>query len=344
MSEKKSKNFALPIILGIVILSAGAYGFTKYTHSLHYVDTDDAQLDGDIVPVVAKVGGYVNSVLFEDNQKVSKDQLLVKIEDTDYLIKVRQADASLQSVMANVGVSKSTVVSTQAGIATAKSAIEAANIRLWKANQDYTRYKNLYDDKVVTAQQFDAIKAEKDAAEAQLASAKSQYDVASKQVGTSVSQVSAASSNIALRQADLDFAKLQLSYTSVSAPVSGTVAKKNIQPGQLVQAGQSLFVVVNDSSIYVTANFKETQLKKMKPGNPVTIVVDAYPDEPIAGEVASFSPATGAKFSLLPPDNATGNFVKVVQRVPVRIKLKADKAMREKLHPGMSVTAEVKID
>jgi membrane fusion protein (multidrug efflux system) len=154
-------------------------------------------------------------------------------------------------------------------------------------------------------------------------------------------QVGATASNLASRQADVDYAKLQLTYTVVIAPASGIVSKRNIQLGQLVQAGQTLFAIVNANGIYVTANFKETQMEPLRISQKVDISVDAFPDSTFHGEVESFSGATGAKFSLLPPDNATGNFVKVVQRVPVRIKIDADSALVRLLRPGMSVDVVV---
>jgi membrane fusion protein (multidrug efflux system) len=149
---------------------------------------------------------------------------------------------------------------------------------------------------------------------------------------------------VASKQADLDYAKLQLSYSIITAPVSGIASKKNIQPGQLLQAGQTMFTVVSDSSVYVVANFKETQLEKMKEGLPVEVKVDAFPNEKLQGTIYSFSPATGAMFSLLPPDNATGNFVKVIQRVPVKVKLNTPASLASLLRPGMSVKVSVKVD
>ena len=143
------------------------------------------------------------------------------------------------------------------------------------------------------------------------------------------------------RTADVDFAKLQLSYTLISAPASGIVSKKNIQKGQLIQPGQTLFNIVNDNSLFITANFKETQLEHLREGEKVDVKIDAFPDQKVEGKIYNFSPATGAKFSLLPPDNATGNFVKVVQRIPVKIKINADKALMAKLRPGMSVKVSV---
>jgi len=214
-------------------------------------------------------------------------------------------------------------------------------VRVWKATQDFNRYQNLFKEHSITESQFDAVKAEKEAAEAQLEATKSQSAVINRQVQTQQQQVDATSTNIAIQQANVDYANLQLSYCTITAPESGIASKKNIQIGQLVQPGQMLFSIVSDSDIYITANFKETQLDKLKPGEKVDIEVDAYPDWKLTGVVFNFSPATGAKFSLLPPDNATGNYVKVVQRVPVKIKITATKEQMQMLRPGMSVDVSV---
>ena len=157
-------------------------------------------------------------------------------------------------------------------------------------------------------------------------------------------QIAVSGSNVAQKKADLDYTNLQLSYSVIISPARGFVSRKNVQPGQLVNAGAPLFAIVSDEDIYIIANFKETQLMKMEKGQPVEIKVDAFPDTLLDGEINTFSAATGAKFSLLPPDNATGNFVKVVQRVPVKILIKTGKEMKAKLRPGMSVKVDVKVD
>ena len=218
-------------------------------------------------------------------------------------------------------------------------------MKLSLAQKDYERYANLIKDGAITQQAFDQAKAQKETAQAAYTAAVDQYNAAVKQVGTTKSQLNVSSSGVTQKQSDVDFAKLQLSYTQIKAPATGIVSKKNVQRGQLVQPGQSLFAIVNENSLFVTANFKETQLEKLHSGLPVEITVDAYPDQPIKGEVYNFSPITGAKGSLLPPDNATGNYVKVVQRVPVKIKFKSsDKALLERLRPGMSVKVSVVIN
>jgi membrane fusion protein (multidrug efflux system) len=339
--KKKKSSKVIPIILGLVLLGGAIFGIREYIYFSKHVDTDDAQIDGDISPVVARVGGYVEEINFEENQPVKQGQVVVKLDDRDLRIRLEQAEAARRGTSANINVSQAQITATAANLTSAKANIEAAEARLWKATQDYNRYANLIQDGSITQQQFDQAKAERDAAAANLEAAKGQYRAANQQVGTTRSQLAATTTGIDQRQADIDFAKLQLSYVQVMAPASGIASKKNVQKGQLVQPGQSLFSIVNENSLYVTANFKETQLEKLRSGQKVNIEVDAFPEEKVMGEIYNFSPATGAKFSLLPPDNATGNFVKVVQRVPVKIKINTRKEIMDQLRPGMSVRVSV---
>ncbi|SFV32459.1 HlyD family secretion protein [Thermoflavifilum thermophilum] len=334
----------MPIVLGLVLIGGAIFGIREYIYYQHYQTTDDAQIDGDISPVVARVSGYVKDILFTDNQFVHAGDTLVILDDRDYRVKLEQAEAALKAAMANVNVSRSNVQTVAANVQPAEARVAAAKVQLWKAQQDYNRYLNLLHDHAITQAQFDAVKAQRDAAEAELEAAQKQVAALHEQVSTTQQQVKATASNIDIQRAEVDFAKLQLSYTVITAPVSGIVSKRNIQPGQLVQAGQTLFSIVMDSSIYVTANFKETQIGDIHVGQKVDIDVDAYPDTTFEGVVESFSGATGAKFSLLPPDNATGNFVKVVQRVPVRIAFtKLNDEWRRRLRPGLSVFVRVHI-
>lgn len=343
-TEKKKKNKVIPIILGVLIILGAIFGTKAYLYYSKHVDTDDAQIDGDISPVVARVGGYVQEIKFEENTRVNEGEVLVKLDDRDYKVKLEQALAGQKGASAGVGVSESQIAATAANTSTAKANIEAARVKLNLAQKDYERYANLVKDGSVTQQAFDQAKAQKESAQAAFTAANDQYRAAVKQVGTTQSQLAVSSNGVTQRQAEVDFARLQLSYTEIKAPATGIVSKKNVQKGQLVQAGQSLFSVVNDNSIYITANFKETQLEDIRPGSKVKIDVDAYPDAEVAGEVYNFAPITGAKGSLLPPDNATGNFVKVVQRVPVKIKItEAPKEILAKLRPGMSVKVSVAI-
>lgn len=341
--SSKGKKIIFPIILGLVLVGALAFTAKEYFYGKSHEETENAQFDADISPVVARVSGYIKEIRFTDNQVVKAGDTLVILDDRDYQIKLQQAEASLGIAKQSVNVSQYAVAEAKTGIATAKANIETAKVRVWKATEDFNRYQNLYEDHAITKAQFDAAKAEKDVAEASLRAAETQVPVVQEKVSTNRQQVAASASNIALRQADIDYAKLQITYTVITAPVYGIISKKTIQPGQLVQAGQSLFSIVNDAGLYLTANFKETQMESLKIGQTVNVKVDAFPDHDLKGTVESFSGATGAKFSLLPPDNATGNFVKVVQRVPVRIKLdKSDTEFFNRLRPGLS--AKVVVD
>jgi membrane fusion protein (multidrug efflux system) len=338
-AKKSSK--VMPIILGLLLVAGIVFGVKEYLYYGKHEDTDDAQIDGDISPVVARVGGYVDTIMFEENQHVSQGQPLVKIDDRDYKVKLEQALSTQKVASASVGVSQSQIYTTAANAASAKANVETARVRLQQAQRDYERFANLVKDGSVTRQQFEQAQVTRDAAQANLQAAQDQYKAAQEQVTGTRSQLNVTNTGVSQKQGDIDFAKLQLSYTNITSPATGIVSKKNVQKGQLVQPGQTLFSVVNDNSLFVTANFKETQLNNLRSGEKVEIDVDAFPDTKIEGTVYNFSPATGAKFSLLPPDNATGNYVKVVQRVPVKIKINASKEIMDKLRPGMSVKVSV---
>lgn len=351
----KKPNRVMPIILGLLLIGGIIFGIKEYIYYSKHEDTDDAQIDGNISPVVARVGGYVDTLLFEENQRVTQGQLLVKLDDRDYKIKLEQALASQKVASAGVGVSEAQVSTTTANVATAganvataNANVETAKIKLLQAQRDYDRYANLVKDGSVTKQQFEQAQVARDAAKAALQATQEQYRAtqeqyrgAQSQVTGTRSQLNVTNTGVSQRQVDIDFAKLQLSYTSITSPSNGIVSKKNVQIGQLVQAGQTLFSVVDDKSLYITANFKETQMGNLRSGEKVDVEVDALPGEKIEGTVYNFSPATGAKFSLLPPDNATGNYVKVVQRIPVKIKITAAPEVMEKLRPGMSAKVSV---
>lgn len=338
---KKKPNRVLPIILGILLLGGIIFGIKEYIYYGKHVDTDDAQIDGDISPVVARVGGYVDSIYFQENTHVNKGQVLVKIDDRDYKVKLEQAQAAETGASANINVGQSQIFANAANSASARAQVSSAAARLEKVKKDYARYANLIKDGSITQQQFDQAKADLEVAQAAYRAAQEEYKAAQEQVGTTRSQLKVTHTGVSQKQVDVDYAKLQLSYTVVKSPASGIASKKNVQVGQLVQAGQTLFSIVNDNSLYVTANFKETQLNNIRNGQKVNVEVDGYPDMKLNGSVYNFAPATGAKFSLLPPDNATGNFVKVVQRIPVKIKITGTKEDMDKLRPGMSVNVSV---
>jgi len=355
--KTKLKKLIFPIIIGLLALGGSIWGIKVYLYSLHHEETDNAQLEGNISPIIPKVSGYVAELKVEDNQPVKKGDTLFTIDDRDLRNRLIQAEAAYNNAVANLGVIRANLSAANANtdinhanVATSQASIKSAEVRVWKADQDYQRYKNLLADNSTTQQQFDAAKAEKDAADAQLTVLRQQLNTAEKQTVASQSQTESTGKQIAVAQAvvdqrgaELEFARLQLSYTVVTAPADGFVSKRSIQAGQFVSAGQMLFNVVADDALWVVANFKETQLEKMSVGDVVEIEVDAFKDQPIKGIISSFSKATGAKFALLPPDNATGNFVKVVQRVPVKINFAQRSEMLSRLSAGMSVKVAVTV-
>jgi membrane fusion protein, multidrug efflux system len=355
--KKKSKIFL--IILIVMILLGGWFGITKYVHGQHHEETDDAQVEADIVPVIPRVSGYVKEVRVSDNQFVHKGDTLIVIDDRDLKIKLMEADAALATAKSNVDASRantkaalSGIATSRAGVSTFNAQIEAAKINLNRATQDYNRYANLIKDHSITQQQFEQAQAAKDLAEKQLQilqqqkkQASSQTSVVSSQSNATAETIEVAQSIVKQREVDVANAKLNLSYATITAPVSGKVSKVNVEAGQLLQAGQSTFNIVQNSDIWVVANFKETQVRKMAPGQRVTVHVDAFPDHDFDAVLSSFSPATGAKFSLLPPYNASGNFVKVVQRLPVKIEFNNPQdSLLDRLRPGMNVNVDVHIN
>lgn len=355
--RKTNKRFM--IILITLVMLGGGYGIAKYIHALHNEDTDDAQINASISPVIPRIHGFVSEVRVKDNQEVHRGDTLVILDNREMQNKVLQAEAALENAKSGYAVSRANTVaakvsaqSSLANVQTANANIEAAKVNVWRATQDYERYANLIKDHSITQQQYDEALAARQRAERQLAVLQEQKKAAATQANAVLSQSNAtgeqigvANATIKQREADLANAQLNLSYTVITAQADGRVSTVSLQPGQTVQAGQQLFSIVLNEQVWVTANFKETQLTKMKEGNKATITVDAFPGHRFEGTVQSFSPATGSRFALLPPDNASGNFVKVVQRVPVKIILtKANDALLKLLRPGMNVMAEVHLD
>ena len=355
--KKSSKRFI--IILGVLVLVGGTWGFTKYNHGLHHEETDDAQVDANISPVIPRTSGYVTEIRVKDNQMVHKGDTLIMLDNRDQLIKLEQAQAALYGSESNLTVANATTSASlaagttyQANVSVVEAQIEEAKVNVWRTSQDFTRYENLIKDHSITQQEFEQAQASKQKAERALATLVAQKNAAQRQAQAASSQTNAtsqqkavANANIKSREAEIENAKLNLSYTVITAPTDGRVSKVNAQPGQFLQAGQSLFSIIADTEPWVVANFKETQLNDIKVGQPVKVHIDAYPDHVFDAKVASFAPATGARFALLPPDNASGNFVKVVQRVPVRIEFaQANDEFLVRLRPGMNVFVDVEIN
>ncbi|KGO91638.1 HlyD family secretion protein [Flavobacterium subsaxonicum] len=356
-TEKKKTNKKFLVILIVLVLVGGTYGIYKYIHGQAHETTDDAQVEKNMNPILPRVTGYITKIYVKDNDLVKKGDTLFTIDDKDYVVRVEEAKAALAAAEGSYEAAKADIGGTAAGIAvsdaniqSSRGNIEAAKVRVWRANNDFTRYQNLYNNKSITKQQFEQAQAAKQEAEANLrvlqqaeTASRSQRAASVSRSAVSGKQTDVANANIKRAQATLRAAELNLSYTVVTAAIDGQVSTIDIQPGQLVQPGQALFYIIDATDGWVVANFKETQITKMKAGQKVTFVADAYPDVEFEGVLTSFSPATGARFSLLPPDNATGNFVKTVQRLPVKISITPnnDKEKVKLLRSGMNVEVDV---
>lgn len=354
--ENKKKSPLFPIILAVLVIGGGIYGYKEYKYGLKHEETEDAQIATNMAPVISRVSGYITDVKVQDNQYVHKGDTLVILDNRDQKQAVAQAEAGLITAMSNVAIAKAATSATSQGIsssdaavATADAQIQAAKVNVWKTSQDLIRYSNLIKDHSITQQQYEQVLAAKQSADRQLQvlqeqkkQAQQQVHVASSQTHASSQQIGAAEAMVLQRKVDVETAKLNLTYTVITAPQDGFVSKVPVQIGQFVQTGAQLFSLVHDHTVWVVANYKETELTKMLVGQKASIKIDAFPKHTFQGTVTSISPATGATFAILPPDNASGNFVKVVQRVPVRIDfINLDKEIAKKLRAGMNVTAEV---
>jgi membrane fusion protein, multidrug efflux system len=347
-AEPRPKRRRLPlIIVGVLALGLAIWGLNRYLYSRHHVSTDNAQVDGHITLIAPRIAAFVNRILVDDNQHVQAGDTLVVLDDRDLKVRLEQAEAELRAAEAAVGTSgragqaQAEFQRSRAEAASVQATVTAAQADYNKAAADLERYRKLAGQKIISAQQLDAAEADASAAAAKLEAARRQASAAGSQVSASGAAVRSADARLAAAQSAVDNARLQLSYTYITAPVSGTVAKRNAEVGALVQVGQTLMSIVPDEEIWVTANLKETQLTHVRVGDHAEFTVDAYPGQKFEGRVESLSPATGARFALLPPDNATGNFTKVVQRVPVRIAVDQAEDSPVPLRPGMSVDVTI---
>ena len=359
-TDTKPKSNKIKIILPVLIAIGLGYGIMKYLHAQSHETTDDAQVQKNMNPIIPKVSGYISKIYVKDNDFVKKGDTLFTIDNKDYMVKITDANAGIavassgfEVSQSEIGTANANVSVSEANISAATGNIETAKIRLGRASADFERYNNLYKNHSITKQQFEQSLAARQEAESQLNILKDQQkaseyqkNVLKSRAVVSGNQTKVAVANIDKARATLEAAKLNLSYTIVTAQVDGQVSRIDIQPGQLVQAGQSLFFLINNQEVWVTGNFKETQLNKMKVGQAVNVKIDAFGGEEFSGILESFSPATGSQFSILPPDNATGNFVKTVQRVPVKIKFtdKNDKNKLQLLRAGMNAEVDVTVE
>ena len=331
-------------ILIIAIIAAGIIWVSAHFFHLGNVEwTDNAQVRRNIVPINSRVQGYIERICFNDFEEVHKGDTLVVIENSEHLLRVAQANAAYQRSLVENTAMGTTISTTESNLSVNDAAIDELKVRLFQAETDYRRYEELLAQKAVTRQQYENVKTNYDAM-------KAKYDMLLRQKNSTrlvkteqTQRLDQRKADIEAAKAALDLAQLNLSYTVVTSPCDGIASKKNIQIGQLIQPGQNLLSLVESDKVWVVANYKETQMEHIKDGLEVKIKVDAVPNIIYKGIVTSISNATGAQYSAIPVDNATGNFVKVKQRVPIRIDFSDDNSLEDlkRLSSGMNVECEV---
>jgi membrane fusion protein (multidrug efflux system) len=336
------RKIMLSALLVVALAAGGYWGWGWWQHGRFLESTDNAYVEANLTVIAPKIAGYVAEVAVAENQAVKPGDVLLTIDDADYRVKLAQAEAKLASARAAIASAETRLNLNVNLVAEAQAVVASAEAELAHAQVEVNRYKSLSEQNIASRQRYDTALADhrkalaaRDRTRAALASQVGQVQLLTAQRREAEAQAMEA-------QAMLAAAKLDLENTVIRAPVDGIVGNRSVQAGQYLRPGAQLMVLVPTGSTYVVANFKETQLARMRPGQPVEIAVDAFRRAKLKGVIESFAPASGAKFSLLPPENATGNFTKIVQRVPVRIRLAEDDPVVRRLVPGLSV--EVAVD
>jgi membrane fusion protein (multidrug efflux system) len=320
------------IVFGLIMVGVFVSGFWFWFKSKSHVTTDDAFIESHIYSISARVPGTVMHVLVSDNQYIKKGDLLVELDPVDYKARVANASASLE-------IAKNETSSTYAQVEAAKAALNSDKAKLEQAEMDLERGKTLYKKEVIPKEQLDRLETARKVAEAKLTETEGGVRQALALLG--LTGTGRKEAQIAKRKAELEESKLNLSYTKIYAPANGYITRKSVEPGNNVQAGQPLMALVTLNDAWITANYKESQLTHVSPGQKVDFTVDTYPGHNFVGTVDSIMAGTGAAFSLLPPENATGNYVKVVQRIPVKITINKESDPRHLLRVGMSVVPTI---
>lgn len=339
-----SKKILSYVISVVVIVAAALWVGSRFVRLGDVEFTDNAQVRQQIVPVNSRVQGYIKEIRFKEYERVKKGDTLVIIDDAEMRLNVARARADYQNALAGCGVAGRSVRSDAAQVAVSESSVAEAKVQMNMAATDLARYEKLLAQDAVTRQQYDRAKADYEARKARYEMLVRQTSATNAVVDVARQRISQSEAGIEFAKAQLETAELNLGYTVILAPCDGYTSRKEIQVGQLVQPGQTLLDVVDSGDVWVTANYKETQLRNIRPGSKVEISVDAVPDVIFKGEVKAISTATGASLSLIPQDNSAGNFVKVRQRVPVRIEFASGNAPADmaRLRAGMNVECSVK--
>jgi len=335
--RNRTFHVLITIIACILVVSGITLGIWFYVFNRNHEETNDAQIEQYVTPIMSRITGYVQEVRFDENQFVHKGDTLVVIDNREYKSKLNVALADVQSAKQSSVVAEKNVATTASTTTIGESQLAVAKTNLWKTKLEYDRYKALVKDEAATSQQLEKVKADYESAQAHFQEMRDRIQASNLSTSQAQANVPTMQTNIASKQAVADNAALFLSYTIITAPYDGWVGKRTLQPGQMVKEGQSLLSIVSKEK-WITANFKETQLQYLTVGQEVKIKADAIDGKEFTGIITSLSPASGARFSLLPPDNATGNFVKIEQRIPVRIQLKDVNKQADFLRAGMNIT------
>jgi len=341
--EKKKMKLVYNVVVALLLVGGIGWVCAKFVHLGNVEFTDNAQVKQQIVPVNSRIQGFIKKIYFKEYQRVNKGDTLVVIENLEYRYRVAQAQADYQNAVVGKKAMGTTIQTTQSTIGATESGIEESRVRLVNAEKEYTRHKNLLAQKSVTQQQFDAVNANYEAAKARYEQLQRQRNTTSLVKNEQTLRLDQNDAGIKVAAAALELARLNLSYTVILAPCDGVTGRKNIEEGQLMQPGQALLDFVNETDKWVIANYKETQTANIHEGQPVDVEIDAIPNVTFKGTVKSISSATGGSFSLFPQDNSAGNFVKVEQRIPVRIEFSRNNKKQDldKLRAGMNVECEV---
>jgi membrane fusion protein, multidrug efflux system len=342
--EAKPRRFRKLLLAGasVLVLMGGAYlGWDYWTAGRFHISTDDAYVKADNTTIAPKVSGYLSEVLVGDNEQVKSGEVLARIDDRDFRVAVDQAKADVEVAKAAIANKQALLAAQQSVIEAALATIEVDRANLTFAEQEDRRYSQLASTGYGSIQNAQQAASRLAATRASVARDTASLESAKRQLDVLKAELTQAQATLAHDQALLRQAELNFSYTSIVSPADGVVGNRTLRVGQYVQAGTALMAVVPTATVYIIANYKETQLTNVRPGQPATIEVDTFPGVTFKGRVNSIAPASGQEFALLPPDNATGNFTKVVQRIPVKITLDPGTPLAEELRPGMSVTPTI---
>jgi len=342
--KRRTKKLIYNLVVGLLIVAGITWVCARFVHLGSVEYTDNAQVKQLIVPVNSRIQGFIRKVYFEEYQTVRQGDTLVVIEDTEFRFRLAQAEADYQNALSGRTVVASTIHTTHNNMAVSDASIQEAKVLLEHAEAEHHRYQNLLEQEAVTRQQYDAVRTQYEASRARYELLSRQKESIALVKQEHVHRLEQTDAGIQLAEAARELARLNLSYIVILAPCDGTTGRKDIQQGQLIQPGQTLVDLVDEQSKWIIANYKETQTAHICEGLPVDIEVDAVPGVVFKGEVRSISRATGASFSLLPQDNSAGNFVKIEQRIPVRIEFTAENRGEdmERLRAGMNAECLVK--